>query len=484
MKGTAIFGGVQVFNILINIIRGKFIAIFLGPVGMGVSALLSSTVNTISQFSGLGLGLGAMRDISMAHQSNDTQKLSQVAKVFRRIIFITGVIGALITILGAGIWSDIAFGSDEHTVTFMLLGLMVFFTALAGGETTLLQGTRHLRYLANTSLFGSFIGLVVGIPMYYFWGVNGIAPAMIALAIATYVSNRFFSKKIELFPAKVTPKQTFVEAKQMIALGIILTITTLLGTLAIYLNNWFIRSYGSVEDVGLYQAATSITTQYIGFIFAAMSVDYFPRLAAISNDNSAVTKNVNQQAEIVTLIATPIIIALIATTPVIVRLLLTEEFYSTIPLLRWLGLSLFFKAASYAVGYISFAKGDKKTFLLLEGVFGNVFIIIFTVIGYLLWGLIGLGVAVLTSYILYFFIISIIARWRYQFKFQKEFVKLFISLLPFCLFSFLLSLFFDETWIIVIIQTIIFFSAAWYCYLELNKRMNIKELLMSKFSKK
>lgn len=69
VKGTAVFGGVQVFQILVNILRGKFIALLLGPAGMGVSALLTSTVNTINQMSSLGLSMGAMRDISIDRKS-------------------------------------------------------------------------------------------------------------------------------------------------------------------------------------------------------------------------------------------------------------------------------------------------------------------------------------------------------------------------------------------------------------------------------
>ena len=39
LKGTSIFGGVQIFQILINLIRGKFVAMFLGPAGMGAASL-------------------------------------------------------------------------------------------------------------------------------------------------------------------------------------------------------------------------------------------------------------------------------------------------------------------------------------------------------------------------------------------------------------------------------------------------------------
>lgn len=37
----------------------------------------------------------------------------------------------------------------------------------------------------------------------------------------------------------------------------------------------FISNFGSLKDVGLYQAANSITNQYVGVVFAAMGADFF-----------------------------------------------------------------------------------------------------------------------------------------------------------------------------------------------------------------
>lgn len=83
MKGTAIFGGVQVFNILINVIRGKLVAFLLGPEGMGISALFVSTTNIITQFTGFGLQLSSIKDISQAYERHDRYALSRTAKIFR-----------------------------------------------------------------------------------------------------------------------------------------------------------------------------------------------------------------------------------------------------------------------------------------------------------------------------------------------------------------------------------------------------------------
>ena len=92
VKGAAIFGGVQIFQMLITILRGKAVAIFLGPAGSGVAALFASTTNIIIQFSSLGLGLSAVRDISQANESGDLERMSRVAIVFRRWVWLTGLL--------------------------------------------------------------------------------------------------------------------------------------------------------------------------------------------------------------------------------------------------------------------------------------------------------------------------------------------------------------------------------------------------------
>jgi O-antigen/teichoic acid export membrane protein len=479
-KGTAIFGGVQVFQMVVNILRGKFIALLLGPAGMGISALLSSTMNMINLSSSLGLNLGAMRDISMANHEGDVERLSVVAKIFRRLVFATGILGALVSVAGAGWWSRMAFGNGDQAWAFVLLGAMSFFTTLGLGEVALLQGTRRLKALAKASLAGAAAGLVAGVPMYYFWGTAGIAPAMVVLALATWLSNRWFTGRIELKPVRATGRQTRRHAVSMITLGGTLTATNLLGTLSVWFINRFIRYAGGVDDVGLYQSASAITTQYVGFIFTAMAMDYFPRLAAVSEDREAVRRSVNQQGEIVALIAAPVIVALLATAPLLVRVLLSAEFMATIPVVRWMGFALLFKTVSFTLGYISFAKGDKMVFFWLEGVAGNALTIACAVAGYLLWGYEGLGIAMLATYALYFLVVSGVAYRRYHFRFEREYVRLLALLAGFCTVAFGITFLIDNyLWCGIAVGAVLFATCP-VCWRELNKRMDLHELIKNK----
>ena len=83
-KATSLFGGVQVITVLTTIIRSKFVALFLGPVGMGISSLLVSAVTLVNTISGMGLNYSAVRDISLANESGDIKKLSYTLIIFKR----------------------------------------------------------------------------------------------------------------------------------------------------------------------------------------------------------------------------------------------------------------------------------------------------------------------------------------------------------------------------------------------------------------
>ena len=44
VRATGVFGFVQVFKMLVSIVGAKFIALFLGPVGIGIFGLLNNTL--------------------------------------------------------------------------------------------------------------------------------------------------------------------------------------------------------------------------------------------------------------------------------------------------------------------------------------------------------------------------------------------------------------------------------------------------------
>ena len=170
LRGTSIFGGVQMFQILISLVRGKFVALFLGPAGMGISSLFTSTADTLQRVSSLGLNLAIVKEVASA--GDDPAKVREVFEVSRRMIYLSALAGALVCLLGASMLSDFAFGNTDHTPGMMLLGAVVFLTVAWQGEMSVLQGMHKVRILSRASIVGSLTGLCVGTIFYNHQGQN------------------------------------------------------------------------------------------------------------------------------------------------------------------------------------------------------------------------------------------------------------------------------------------------------------------------
>lgn len=419
LRGTSLFGGVQVFQVLINLVRGKLVAILLGPAGMGISALFASSATTIQRFASLGLNLAIVKET--ATKNEDSEALATTISVARRLITATAIVGALICMLFSSFLSKVTFGNDSMTLQFILLGLVVGLTVAYNGKLSILQGLQEVKRISIASLVGGLTGLVVGVPLYYFFGNDGIVPAMAVLALAMYLFYSFsLSKSIHLPNVKFIWQSHKPIVKNLIVLGFLLMANDLILSLVQYLINIFIKAHGSTDTVGLYQAANSVTNQYAGMVFAAMAMDYFPRLSKVVDDNSEMRNVVNRQSEIVALIITPASALLILTAPIVIRLLLTSEFLIITPLMRWMGLGILIRALTFPMGYIAFAKGNRKLFFWFEGILCNGMTLAYSCIFYYFFGLIGLGYALVADNLSCLILYYIVNRRLYNYRFSRE----------------------------------------------------------------
>ena len=418
LKGTSIFGGVQVFQIGINLIRGKFVALFLGPAGMGVSSLFNSSGQTIQQLASLGLNLGIVKEVAV---HKDKESFSALLAVAKKLLLFTSLLGALTCVVLALPLSRLTFGSDAYSWQFMLLGAMIFFGVSGQGYLSILQGLHNVKLISATTITGALAGLLVGVPMYYFWGVKGVVPAMVVLSLSTFIASWIgVSKAIDSPKIKFNRKLHSPIVKKLFLIGTVLVASDVIGTGCTYLVNLFIRNFGALENVGLFQAANSVTNQYSGVVFAAMMLDFFPRLSEAAGENDKVTLIVNRQLEIVSLIACPLICLLILFAPLVISILLTDEFLPILSLIRWLGIGVLIKALMFPLGYITFAKDNRKLFFWLEGVYGNIMYLLLSCAGYYFFGLIGLGYSLIIDCILCFIVYYIVNSKLYCFSFYRQ----------------------------------------------------------------
>lgn len=480
-KATSIFGGVQVFNILISIVSSKVVALLLGPIGMGIVSLLNSTIGMVGGFTEFGLRISAVKNVATAAESNDQDLLGKTVKVFRLLVWFTGSLGLIITLILAPQLSDLAFGNRAYSVSFMLLSIILLFTQVNTGQSVILQGLRKIHYLAKASVLGSLIGLIISLPLYYFLREKGIVPALILISFSTLILSRYYARKVHIPKANVTKSFIINESKSMLKMGFIISISSLINIASTYLIRIYISKQGSVAEVGLFTAGFAIISTYVGMIFTAMSTDYYPRLAGISNDNIKCKKAINEQAEVAILLLAPILVIFLVFIKIGILLLYSQEFLGVVDMVLWAALGIFFKALGWAIAYIFLAKSASKAYFINE-VIANLYMLIINIIGYQYYGLTGLGFSFLVGYIIYFIQIYYVSRKLYDFKIDYSLCKIFIIHFALALICFI-AVYFLIPLVSYSVGIIIILISSTYSLTELNKRLNLKDLFIRKFKK-
>ena len=476
MKGTALFGGTQVFTTGINLVKGKLVAAILGAMGMGISSHLSSTLSPIQQFFSFGLTTSAVKSISA---TTNEQERSALMKSLRRLMLLLALI-AMSATAGCSVWlSMLTFQTPSHWPWFVMLGIAVFFLMLSSGETAILQGMRALKALAICNFVSPLSGLFISVPLYWVWGIEGIAPAMMALGLISWVTARHFTWRIHLVPVPQSWRTTLSLGRDMLTLGFTIMVGGVIGSLAIYAVNTFIAHYGTESDLGLYQAASIITVQCATLVFTAMGTDFFPHLSSLIHQRHRATLLIGQQGEIVLLLIVPVSLVLITLAPIAVRVLLTSEFTPITFLLRAMSVSLLSRAICYPLDYICIAKGDHTYFFLIECVWTNIKTVTLTIVGYTLGGIDGIAIGFLIGVPIEIAVSILFNRWRYGIGYTSSYYRL-AGFLTAALLGCFAASFIPSPPVAYTLMALISLATCAYAYQQIDQRINIRNLIQQK----
>jgi len=474
-KSTSLFGGVQVINIIIGIIRVKFVAVLLGTTGVGIIKLLMAPLYLIISITGLGIATSAVREVSDAQNSGDQGRIAIVIKTLIRWSWLVGIIGVVVTISMAPILSQWAFGNQDYSWAFVWLSITILLEALRKGQIAKLQGMRYLKNLARAGVIGSALGLITSVPLYYIYGLRGIVPAIIITASTGLIISWYYARKIKTQPTKQSYRESYTAGLGMAKLGIYLSLAGFIESASVYILDIFISKWGGFGQVGLYSAGVGIVSVSTGMIFSAMSTDYYPRLSAVNMEIKKVNTLVRQQAETALFILTPLIALVTIVMPQIVRLLYTPEFLPVVMLANLMMVGMLLEVIIWSTWYIFLAKNDGRLYFIMELSLG-ILSLAFNLLGYYLYKLEGLAISFILVYLISLFFGYYILRRRYQFSLPNHFWRIFIiaNLLILSAFGFSLV---SDSLIRYLFGIIIVIASTAFSLYHLNKVMDLRSLI-------
>lgn len=402
LKYTLAFGGIQGLGALISLIRNKVTSVILGPSGMGVISLFQSSLQMMENSTNFGISQSGVRDVSAAIETAEqedgtlTTEVSDQIKLVRSWSLVTAMLGLLATLAFAPLINR-AMGEVKalaHPVShyYWLLAPIVAIVAVNGGELVVLRATRHLKAVAQLNLLTAIPTLLLSVPIYYLWGVEGIAPALLLITIAQTCITLAFSYR--LYPPQFDLSPAFLrKGRTMITLGLAFVASGLFGSGAEFVIRTFLNHQSGEATVGLYNVAFTMSMTYAGMIFAVLDSEYFPRLSTLcaAAEKREIRDTILRQIKVMAGLVSLMVIVVIPIMPFLIPLLFSDRFNEVISVAQIMMLGMIPRAISLPVEYMPLAKGEPMTHLLMESIY-CVLLAVCVCMGYHFAGLLGSGI--------------------------------------------------------------------------------------------
>ena len=400
LKSSAVIGGSSVITVLLGIVRTKVLAMLIGAEGLGLLGVFSSVTALVSGIAGLGINSSGVRQIAVAVGTSDQQRISRTILVLRRTALLLGLVGMLALLFLCQPISKATFGNAAYAGSLALLSVTVVFTAVAGGQTALVQGLRRIGDLAALSIWGAVLGTVFSLPIIFLYREKGIVPFLVIVSALNLAASWLYARKTQVERVSLSASVTWTEAKGLLGMGLVFMASALMPNAVAYLTRTMVIRQMNLEAAGLFQAAWTLSSVYVGFILGAMSADYYPRLTAVAGNNVVINRLVNEQTEVSLLMAVPGILGTLTFAPWLLHLLYAPQFEPAVDILRWQILGVLGRVIAWPVTFVLMAKGCAKVFFWLELV-ANLVHLPLIWLGLRWFGLSGLGMAFFGFYVFY-----------------------------------------------------------------------------------
>ena len=190
--------GALLLTILIGLVRGKAVALLLGPAGLGLIALYQSLIGFGTSVAGMGLRTAGTRQMAEAMGQDDA---AQVASVRRALLWATIVLawlGAATFWLARDQLALRLLGDPARARDVGLLGIGVALGVVGGSQTALLTGLRRIGDTTRIGVWSALLSAVAGCAVLALFGESGVIAFVLAAPLFTFLLGYARIRRLDL----------------------------------------------------------------------------------------------------------------------------------------------------------------------------------------------------------------------------------------------------------------------------------------------
>ena len=418
LRSSSIVGGASLINVVLGLVRMKVAALILGPAGVGLIGLFQNIIATGSTVAGMGVGGAANRQIASSRSEHGDEGEAVVRRAVFWATIILAVAGAALMWVARKPIAKLALGDEGLSAAVGWLAIGVALTVALNSQNGLLAGLRRIGDIARVNLISGLLATAATLCALYWLGSDAILFFVLAFPLAGFLTGAWFVSRLPKLAAVRTPPSALsAQWRTLAVLGFAMMLGALINTLGPLAVRGLIKAELGLIELGHFQAAWTISMTYLVTILYAMGADYHPRLSAAIKDRETANRMVNEQIEVVLLLAGPILLIILGGAPWILHMIYSSEFRDAAAILRWQIIGDLLKIAGWPMGFVPLAAGDGRMFVAIE-LFAMT---IFVALTWILLPLVGIeasGLAFLGMYAVYFPAVYLAARSKTGFRLE------------------------------------------------------------------
>lgn len=389
-----------------GLISSIIISRLLGKELFGEFSIIQSTILTFGVFAGFGAGLTATKHIAETFRSDPARS----GRILALTIILTTAFGGAMTLTllaGSSLISTHILSSPHLTTYLQIASVSLVTTALSGTQSGALAGFEAFQGLSRINIYSgiaSVIAMTVGVIL------NGLAGALWGYNIATAVSCFLGIRALRVVTREKGIDPDYRNCMREWAVLWRFSLPTMLANTLVTPAAWvcnamLVNQAGGFSEMAIYNVATQ-WRQFLLFLPGIAAQVFLPIMSSQkAGDRPESAKTLYMKINII--IALPVLLGMSLLSPLIMALYgrsYTEQW----PVFVIVQLATFAQILQSPIITSWAADGRMWTNLFANGFWGIALVV-------LSWSLIklgalGLGLALLLSFLLYFVVIAILNR--------------------------------------------------------------------------
>ena len=402
-------GGSSIVAIAMTLATAKGLALLVGPHGVGSLALLQSVADLAALVAGVGVSVSLVRLVADALDRQDSRQVTAVRAASSVLAWSLGGIAAIVLILMRDPISFAIFGSTDSAASIVVVSLAVPLALAGAANVATLSAYGEVGAIASVRTVAVVVMAFATLLAVALLGEAGVSLGILASSLGLWLGSTLLLRWRTTLNAWPGWSAINSASRELVRFGAPFAGSALVGTgmqLAIPI---LVALQLSTDSAGQYRAATQISAGYLAFIAAAMLQDYYPRLSGQQTRPDVLISLIDQQLMLVMILTVPLILVGLALSQVIVPLLYSPAFEPAVAILSWQLVGTLLRLPSWTLSFAILARGRSRVYFAVELV-GGIVLVVGSVAGMELFGLAGLGVAVLATYLIYYPIVWLAVR--------------------------------------------------------------------------